>query len=170
LHGVSDASRSSVDRALSNGDRIGIVPGGIAEIFEGYPKPGTKSNEEYSIVRKGFLQLAYRHNIPVVPIYCFGSTKMFRRLNLPLLENISSLIRASLVVFYGVWGLPIPYRQKLLYVIGSPVYPPSPSAISSPNEAVETMHEQFCTELRRIFDRHKEAYGWGHKSLNVLSR
>jgi Diacylglycerol acyltransferase len=170
LNRVSDASRSAVDRALSNGDRIGIVPGGIAEIFEGYPKSGTKPDEEYSIVRKGFLQLAYRHKIPVVPIYCFGSTKMFRRLNLPFLEQLSSLVRASLVVFYGVWGLPIPYRQKLLYVIGNAIYPPSTSTISNPDLAVDAMHEQFCTELHRIFDRHKEAYGWGHKSLHVLTR
>ena len=165
-----DASRSTVDRALSNGDRIGIVPGGIAEIFEGYPKHGTKPDEEYSIVRKGFLQLAYRHKIPVVPIYCFGSTKMFRRLNLPFLERLSSLIRASIVVFYGVWGLPVPYRQKLLYVVGNPIYPPSTAAASNPDLAVNIMHEQFCTELHRIFDRHKEAYGWGNKSLHVLFR
>lgn len=95
---------------------------------------------------------------------------MFRRLNLPLLEQLSSMIRASIVVFYGIWGLPIPYRQKLLYVIGNPIYPPSTSAISNSNLAVDVMHEQFCTELHRIFDRHKEAYGWGNKSLHVLSR
>ena len=167
---VSDASRSAVDQALSNGDRIGIVPGGIAEIFEGYPKHGAKPDEEYSIVRKGFLQLAYRHKIPVLPIYCFGSTKMFRRWNLPLLEQLSSLIRASIVVFYGMWGLPIPFRQKLLYVIGNPIYPPSAGTISNPDLAVDVMHQQFCGELHRIFNRHKESYGWSHKSLHVLSK
>jgi Diacylglycerol acyltransferase len=159
-----------MNKALSDGDRIGIVPGGISEIFEGYPKSGTKPCEEYSIVRKGFLQLAYRHDVPVIPIYCFGSTKMFRRLNLPLLENLSSLVRASIVVFYGIWGLPIPYRQKLLYVIGNPVYPPSQSDTTDSQHAVNMMHEQFCNELHRIFDCHKDAYGWAHKSLHILSR
>ena len=175
LYVNSDASRSAVNRALSQGDRIGIVPGGIAEIFEGYPKQGTRPDEEYSIVRKGFLQLAMQHGVPVVPIYCFGATKMFHRLNLPALERLSSLMRASLVVFFGVWGLPIPFRQRLLYVIGNPIHPP-PTTIGQggmrvgEQQAVDEMHKQFCDELMRIFDRHKEAYGWGHKSLKLLSR
>ena len=45
----SDASRLSVDRALAAGDRIGLAPGGISEMFEGYPKPGTHRDEEYAI-------------------------------------------------------------------------------------------------------------------------
>ena len=176
----SDASRSAVNRALSQGDRIGIVPGGIAEIFEGYPKQGTRPDEEYSIVRKGFLQLAMQHGVPVVPIYCFGATKMFHRLNLPALERLSSLMRASLVVFFGVWGLPIPFRQRLLYVIGNPIHPPPTTTTmigqggigeqQQQQQAVDDMHKQFCDELMRIFERHKEAYGWGHKSLKLLSR
>jgi 1-acyl-sn-glycerol-3-phosphate acyltransferase len=168
----SDASRSAVDQALSKGDRIGIVPGGIAEIFEGYPKRGTKPDDEYSIVRKGFLQLAQRHGIPVIPIYCFGATKMFRRWNLPLLDQLSSYIRASIVIFYGLWGLPIPFRQKLLYVVGNPI---DPIAIGidhpqSESDIVNVLHQQFCDELHRIFNRHKEAYGWENKSLHILSR
>jgi 1-acyl-sn-glycerol-3-phosphate acyltransferase len=166
----SDASRPAVNLALSQGDRIGIVPGGISEIFEGYPKRGCRPDEEYSIVRKGFLQLAFQHGIPIVPVYCFGATKMFHRLNLPALERLSSLIRASIVVFFGVWGLPIPFRQKLLYVMGNPITPPPAGGDTREQEAVDDMHRQFCDELLRIFDRHKEAYGWGHKSLKLLSR
>jgi len=57
---------------LADGKRIAVVPGGIEEIFEGYPKSSAHPNEEYAIVRKGFLRLAVKHGIPVVPIYCFG--------------------------------------------------------------------------------------------------
>jgi len=167
----SDASKEAVNLALSKGDRVGIVPGGIAEIFEGYPKEGTRPDEEYSIVRKGFLRLALQHGVPVVPIYCFGATKMFRRLNLPVLERLSSLIRASVVVFYGVWGLPIPFRQKLLYVIGNPIVPPSTmNGVVGEEQAVDDMHRQFCEELLRIFDRNKESYGWHNKTLKLIAR
>lgn len=96
---------------------------------------------------------------------------MFRRLNLPILDRISSLLRASIVVFFGVWGLPIPFRQRLLYVVGNPITPPSATEAGiGEQQAVDKMHKQFCCELLRIFDRHKEAYGWGHKSLTLLSR
>lgn len=168
-----DASRDAVDQAVARGDRIGLVPGGISEMFEGYPKPSTHPDEEYTIIRQGFLRLAARHNVPVMPIFCFGATKMFRRLNIPILERLSQWFRISLCVFYGVWGLPIPFRQRLSYVIGETIYPPpenSNSGRDSEDERVRVMQEQFCRELVRIFDRHKEAYGWGHKTLKLLSR
>jgi 2-acylglycerol O-acyltransferase 2 len=145
------------------------VPGGIAEIFEGYPKAGSHPNEEYSIVRKGFLRLALRHGVPVIPIYCFGATKMFRRLQLPALEHLSLLLRVSIVVFFGSWGLPVPFRQRLMYVIGNPIAPPSLD-ISGEEQAVDKMYNQFCDELLRIFDRHKESYGWGQKTLKLIPR
>jgi hypothetical protein len=79
------------------------------------------------------------------------------------------MIRASLVIFFGKFGLPIPFRQRLLYVMGNPIQPPSNNAGESAT-AVEEMYQQFCDELVRLFERHKEHYGWGHKKLKLLSR
>lgn len=166
-----------MDRALSEGSRIGLVPGGIAEMFEGYPKPNTKPNEEYAIVRKGFLRMAIKHGVPVVPVYCFGATKMFRRLQLPVLERVSKLLRVSLVVFFGAWGLPIPFRQRLLYVMGQPIVPATgignnnqDGASVDMEQQVDIMHQQFCDELLRLFERHRDSYGWSQKQLKFLCR
>jgi hypothetical protein len=149
-------------------------------MFEGYPKPNTLPHEEYSIVRKGFLRLAVKHGVPVIPIYVFGATKMFKRLQLPVLERLSLFFRVSLVVFFGAWGLPIPFRQRLLYVMGQPIMPPGGGsgganldntgtlAVAGMEQQVDDMHAQFCDELLRLFDRHKESYGWGHKTLKLL--
>lgn len=112
------------------------------------------------------MRLALQNGVPIIPIYCFGSTKMFRRLNLPVLERLSHWIRASIVVFYGVWGLPVPFRQRLLYVIGNPIHPP----VAASEQAVDEMHQQFCDELLRIFDRNKDSYGWHNKTLKILTR
>ncbi len=147
-------------------------------MFEGYPKPSTLPHEEYSIVRKGFLRLTVKHGVPVIPVYVFGATKMFKRLQLPVLERLSIFFRVSLVVFFGAWGLPIPFRQRLLYVMGQPIMPgpslgannDSTVAIAGVEQQVDDMHARFCDELLRLFDRHKEAYGWGHKSLKLLAR
>jgi len=165
-----DASRGSVDNALAKGKRIGLVPGGIAEMFEGYPKPSTLPNEEYSIVRRGFLRMAAKHGVPVLPIYCFGATKMFKRVQLPVLEKISLLIRVSICAFFGVWGLPIPFRQKLSYVIGQPIFPPNdpPANNAEMDTVVDDMHRRFCDELLRLFENHKDAYGWSHKTLKLI--
>jgi hypothetical protein len=175
----SDASRPAVDRALSEGSRLGLAPGGIREIYESYPKHLTHPDDEYSIVGHGIMRMAIKHRIPIIPVYCFGSTKLLKRLQLPnIVERISLMLRASLVILFGQWGLPVPFRQRLLYVIGKPIYPPTAvlgllsngQNTTGLDRQVDEMHSSFCEELVRIFDRHKESYGWSHKSLITLKR
>lgn len=172
-HSHSDASRSSVHAALAAGDRIGIAPGGIGEMFEGYPKARSHPDDECALLqnRKGFLRMAVRHQVPVIPVYCFGASKMMRRLNLPLLEKISKVLRFSVCVFYGRWGLPVPFSQRLLYVVGRPIVPPPLSSDDEDDlilrQQVDEMHEKFCEELLRMFDKFKGSYGWDHKILRI---
>jgi 1-acyl-sn-glycerol-3-phosphate acyltransferase len=170
LSSYRDASRPAVNQALAQGDRIGIVPGGIAEIFQGYPQPSTHPDEEYAIVGKGLVRMAIQHNLPMIPVYCFGATKLLHRVQLPLLEQLSRWLRISICFFYGRYGLPIPFRQRLLYVIGAPIYPPS-TTIGTENvqERVDRMHQDFCEELLRLFEQYKESYGWGYKTLKLVS-
>ncbi|CAJ1939771.1 unnamed protein product [Cylindrotheca closterium] len=165
--GAVDASRPQVDSALSSGARIGLAPGGIAEMFEGYPKPNAHPNEEYIIIRRGIFRLAMKNNVPMIPVYCFGSTKLLKRVQFPrIIEKISLLLRTSLVLFYGKYGLPIPFRKRLLYVMGNPIHPPEASA--SADQQVETFVASYCNELIRCFDRHKQSYGWEEKILRIL--
>uniref|UniRef100_A0A6V2C002 Acyltransferase n=2 Tax=Ditylum brightwellii TaxID=49249 RepID=A0A6V2C002_9STRA len=176
LHPV-DASKSNVDLALSQGARIGMSPGGIAEMFEGFPKPMTHPDDECAILnsRKGFIRMAVKHNVPVVPIYCFGSTKMFKRLQFSFLEYLSKMLRVSICLFFGRCGLPIPFRQRLLYVMGEPIFPPAITEGNSTSESseefsrrVNEMHKLFCDELVRLFDQYKDSYGWGRKTMRLL--
>jgi len=170
--GAVDASRDVVDEALSEGARIGLAPGGIGEMFEGYPKPMTNPNDEYATLesRKGFVRMAIKHGVPLVPVYTFGATKMLNRLQLPaIVEKISNLLRISLCIFYGRFGLPIPFRTKLLYVMGRTLYPPVASENSEEfREQVDALHNAFCQEIRRIFERYKVYYGWEDKRLNII--
>lgn len=102
-----DATRESVQRALTKGDRIGICPGGIAEMFEGYPKAGRSPNDECALLktRKGFVRLALKNNVPLIPVYCFGGNKMFKRLQLPkAVEKISNFLRISIIFLFGKYG------------------------------------------------------------------
>lgn len=158
-----------MDRALTSGFRIGLAPGGIAEIFQ-----APKLDKEYAIIRKGIFRMAVKHKVPVIPIYCFGSSMLLHRLKLHFVEKLSLMLRISLVVFFGKWGLPLPFRQRLLYVIGKPVYPPSVAAdgvMRTLDQEVDFMYRQYCQELTRVFDRYKESYaaGWEDKSLAILT-
>lgn len=168
-----DASRPSVERALQQKDRIGLAPGGIAEMLQ-----TPSDTEEYAIIKKGIFRLALKYNVPIVPIYCFGSSMLLKRWSFPWMERLGVLLRVSLVVFFGKWGLPIPFRQRLLYVIGNPIHPPSNCTFSSEriinndDAKVDDMYQRYCNELRRVFDRHKESYakGWQNKNLTILTQ
>ncbi len=199
--GGVDASRAAVSRALSppsspggvttrsSGDddgswRLGISPGGIAEMFETYPKPGYHPNDEAALLRHrdGLFRLALSHGVPIVPVYCFGATKMFRRVQLPrFVETLSRALRISLCLLYGRWGLPIPFRQRLTYVVGNAIWPPggattaggdddggATATTTTDERLVREMHDAFCVEIGRIFDRNKGHYGWENKTLRLV--
>jgi len=170
-----DASKIEVDRALSLGSRIGVSPGGIAEMFV----PLNHPNDEYALLsnRKGIIRMSIKHGVPIVPIFVFGGSKTFHRLGLPsFFEYLSNMLRISLCFFYGKWGLPIPFRTKLLYVIGAPLFPATSltedgqdttKRIASTNQ-VDALHRMFCDRILDLFDRHKFAYGWENKHLNII--
>lgn len=105
--------------------------------------------------------------MPVYPIYCFGATKLLRRLEVGWLAKMSRLLRISICIFYGGWGLPIPFRQRLRYVIGDAIEIPDSSG--GLEDQVDIMHQRFCDALMKIFERHKVSYGWGDKTLRILA-
>ncbi|KAL9181130.1 hypothetical protein ACHAXT_009935 [Thalassiosira profunda] len=177
--GGVDASRSAVSAALSQQTnprtpyprRVGISPGGIAEMFETYPKPGFHPNDEAALLkhRDGMFKLALKHDVPIVPVYCFGATKMFKRLQLPhFIETLSRALQISLCILFGKLGLPIPFRQRMVYVIGKTIWPSGNLSGEEFDRRVKEMHDAFCNEILRIFDRNKTHYGWENKTLRLV--
>ena len=73
LLGVRDASRANLERLLAGGYSVTLVPGGIWEMVN------TRADQEqvFLMRRLGFLRLAMRHGVPVVPIYTFGENQLF---------------------------------------------------------------------------------------------
>ena len=173
LGGSIYADKPLVEAALARGDSLGITPGGIAEMFYGYPQHGCRALEEYAVLRrrKGFVRLAVQHGAALVPTYIFGASKLYRRIVLPkVVEDVSNYIRVSIVLFYGRLGLPIPFEVAMTYALGTaidtshwlqmgPVTPP---------EVVDFVHNTFKAGLLHTFDHHKVAYGWGDRTLKIV--
>jgi 2-acylglycerol O-acyltransferase 2 len=120
--------------------------------------------------RKGFVKIALETGVPIVPCYCFGNTQIFDTPHAATsgatdtaLARLSRYLRTSLVVFWGRFGLPIPFRVPLLTVIGRPI--PCPKVDAPSPELVNEYHDVYLRETKRIYDKYRNCYGWDDRPL-----
>jgi 2-acylglycerol O-acyltransferase 2 len=132
--GFIGVDRKTFKKTLSKGRSVGLVPGGISEMFV-----CSHGNESETLVvrnRKGFVKIALEHGVQIVPCYCFGNSQTFTSgsgyilliklgdyvvkfcITGAILRSISRLFKTSLVIFWGRYGLPLPHKIPLLNVIG----------------------------------------------------
>jgi 2-acylglycerol O-acyltransferase 2 len=133
VHATRDVATSVLRSSGSGGSRhgvggatprdrgsLGLNPGGIAEIFF-----ANRSTEEtvYLRRRKGFVRLAMQHGATLVPGYCFGNTAALHVLQdrAGVCARVSRVLRVSLLVIVGRWGLPIPFRVPIAGIMGEPI-------------------------------------------------
>ena len=163
--GCIKANASDIKHELLSGRSVGLSSGGIAELFA-----STKDQETIIIRnRKGFIRLAMETNAKIVPCYLFGNTQALHCLSDSggIMQTISRKIQASITFFWGRFGLPIAYRTPILAVMGRPINVTYHKDDPIPTEEINQNHADFVTKLEELFDRHKAAYGWANKKLNV---
>jgi hypothetical protein len=163
--GVIDASAPSAGKALKNGRTVGISTGGVAEIFE----TNSDTGDEVVVLRsrKGLVKLAFRTGAALVPCYLFGNNQA---LSLwydkgGFLKRISRKLGFALILFWGRFGLPLPFRVSVVGAFGDPIevemnQDPTP-------EQVDAVHELLMSKMVELFDDHKARVGWGHKRLVI---
>ena len=166
--GLTSASRDNARKMLRDGWALGVSSGGIAEIFE---TGGNKNGERVETIilksRGGLAKLALETGAYLVPSYIFGNTLCLKVWHDPwgIMRAISRRLRVSIVYFTGRFGLPSPYRVPLLGVLGSPIevpLTPNPS-----KEQISALLSKLESEVQKLFDTHKAAYGWEHVRLVI---
>ncbi|KAG7361611.1 diacylglycerol acyltransferase [Nitzschia inconspicua] len=163
-----DASRSVAEEALENGYSLVVLPGGEAEQI----RTICSRERVYLKNRKGFLKLALRKGVPVVPMYVFGASDFYRTSNalmgprLWLVKNLGICIPFAV----GLWGsILCPRPVKTTIVVGEPLSFPISDAKKGPTaEELDKAHQQFCTALVGLFDEHKRRLGYGERTLELL--
>jgi len=151
--GAVNASKNSVKEALQKGDSLALCPGGIGEMFWGYPRPGCLPSQEYALLksRKGMIELALQHGASLVPVYAFGGSKLFKKAYSPIVEKISRLFGVSILLFWGRLGLPVPFTVPLLYAVGEPIQ--VQQTLNPTPQEIDQLHEKFCQALLTVFNR-----------------
>jgi len=139
-----------------------IYTGGIAELFKSCPA----EERLYLKKRKGFIKIALREGVDVIPIYFFGNTSVLTILKSGPLATISRKLQVALTYFWGKYYLPIPRDEKLLYARGKPLglpHIPEPT-----DDDVNKWHVKYCEQIEILFEKYKEKVpNYKHKKLII---
>ena len=169
LLGTVPADRNTMASLLARGYSTGVAIDGIAGIFADAARPHS-SPAVVMKSRKGIVRLAIQHGTPLVPVYSFVSRRPLRNWLGASGEWISRCLKISLVLPYGRFGPglpPVPRRAVITTVVGDPVEV-GPACASPSEEVVNAIHAQLCDAMVAVFDVHKEAVGWGGRTLELI--
>lgn len=120
-----------------------ILPGGIAEIF-------TSTPGKHAIVfknRRGLTKLSLETGAMLCPTYVFGGTDFFHNLATSdsLFSKLSRSFRAGVTIFWGHFGLPIPFTPRVTLCIGDPIPVKKWTGEGKvPAELIEELHNKVC--------------------------
>jgi len=166
---------------LSRGASVAIQPGGIAE------QVATDDHQEkvFFPPRLGFIRLAIKQGVPLLPVYAFGENQLYRttawtrRLN----SFFYRRFKAGTLVVLGQGGIPnspvlpnplmLPvYRTGLHIRFGEPV-DVGPREDNPSEERVQEAFKKYLVALRKLFDRYKDEClprDVAARGLNVVER
>lgn len=146
---------SNLESLITSGKTVGLFPGGVHEMAETDPT----QERGFFPPNLGFVRMAMKHGIPMMPLYTFGENQLYDvpEWSRALSRAIARLTGNRVPIGTGPWGLPfLPKKTHLQSFVGQlvEVGPPNPD----PSDAqVRDVFLKYCTELRRLFDTHKDS-------------
>ncbi|KAK7386591.1 hypothetical protein VNO78_26924 [Psophocarpus tetragonolobus] len=161
--GFTPVTKRNFISSLEAGYSCILVPGGIRETF--FMEPSCEI--AYLKERRGFVRVAMEMGLPLVPVFCFGQTKVYKWWKAPgkLIQNLARAMKIIPLLFWGIYGSPIPFKYPLYIVVGRPIElekNPEPTM-----EQVAKVHNQFVEALQDLFDRHKAHAGYINLELKI---
>ena len=127
--GMIRASHAAADRALQAGCKVMVLPGGNYEAFRPYRQ---RHRVDFG-GHVGYVRLALRNRVPVVPVLCLGGHEtlyvVFRGERLARLTGVKRFLRSdSFPLFFALpWGVALgpifhlPLPAKLEVEVGEPL-------------------------------------------------
>ena len=150
--------RASLERCLDAGMSVAINPGGVKE------QSATRHDQEQAFFSKkmGFVKLAIKHGIPLMPLYIFGENQMYERVDGKdwITRAIRKLTGMTFPVCTGrfglLWCFPLPNPTELHVRWGKAVPVGDPDAAPS-DEKVQAVFDAYVAELQAVFHAHAPA-------------
>lgn len=167
--GTRPASRQVMHKQLAEGGTVVLIPGGVQECS--FMEPGKEV--AFLRSRKGFVRIALQHGAPLVPVFSFGQTNMYKwvRFGPPFLSSatmhkISRTIGFLPMWVYGKWGTLLTFEVPVHMVIGKAIEVPK---VENPSqEQIDVYLQRFINALDRLFHEYKDRAGHGKTRLEIL--
>ncbi|CAI5965108.1 unnamed protein product [Closterium sp. NIES-65] len=162
---LAPATRPVLSGVLQRGRPVIIVPGGVQECL--FMAPG----KEVVFIRQrlGFIRLALQHGVPVLPCFAFGQTSAYRwwRPEGAWYRWVARRMGFAPMVFWGMWGSPIPFRTPLTIAIATPIGQGDPDPNPS-KERVAAVHAEYVRALERLFLDYRAQAGYPTTQLEIV--
>ena len=144
---------------LERGEHLIVLPGGTREAHRG---PGQRYSVSWGR-RWGYLRLAIRHRLPIVPVAAAGVDELYlglinghrwaRRLGLPkalpLWLGLGPL---------GLWPWSPPFPARILQLVGAPILATASGAVAPDDEeALGALHAQVVGAVQQLLDAARAA-------------
>ncbi|RNF25886.1 putative diacylglycerol acyltransferase [Trypanosoma conorhini] len=166
--GALSVTRAAIGASISRGNSPLIVIGGQAELLL-----TKRSDMVMSVVtyHHGFVRLALRHKVPLVPLISFAEQNVLDIVPAPKLQRATLKLLGFPfpIIPHGRWLLPLPHRTPLTLVVGSPLPIPPGASADNPNDVV-TLADAYFAALRTLFYKHRAAAGYPEMELEFHSR
>ncbi|KAL2634440.1 hypothetical protein R1flu_005919 [Riccia fluitans] len=161
--GLVPASKKICREKLSDGYSCIVVPGGVQECL--YLRHGHETI--FLKKRFGFIRVAMEAGAPLVPCFCFGQSEVYHYWK-PCGKWYADLSRAigfTPLIFWGMYGSPLPYPKRMYLVVGKPIEVQKNSSPS--HEEVTEIQTKFIAAMEKLFEKHKVAAGYKDATLTV---
>jgi 1-acyl-sn-glycerol-3-phosphate acyltransferase len=145
--GTVDGVPENADRLLQQGELVLVLPGGVREAV----KPRELRYRLLWGNRYGFVRIAVRNQVPVVPLAAIGADDLFDFVGNAYRRGERWLRRTGIPIPLPSVILPIPHRVRLRFVFGEPIAPP-PAGVEQDAGALRRYRREIEGALHELIE------------------